>query len=540
MAEVVTPQPRDYPQLFTAMNVVLRLLWDGGEKEDALRRSVEAAAAGFGAEKALLLFVERPQPLVLRRIYSRGLTDEQVTACERGESVKGVSSSLIRSVLASRKARVVENPYLGKDADETPALVGQNFSVLCAPVLDAFHDSVLAVMYFQNGGPDRERAYTQDDLGWLEGYASAVGRVFGFYFRERFRERERAALLQGDPPENAPELIGDSAHTQALRRTLHEAYIPAAGAPEPDPLLILGEKGTGKDLVVRYLHAYSTRRDRPLVIVNCGELTDDLTAARFFGHKKGAFTGALSDEAGLFRAADRGVLFLDEIAELSLRGQATLLRVLENHTVVPVGDTREIHVDVQVVLATNRDLQQAIADGSLKGDFFDRFRTQVIHLQPLRERPWDIPALVQHFLAYHERRTRKKTLGLALDAHRAMASYAWPGNVREVARVCSLLVTHAKPGQRLDRDFLAVCYPDIVRGAPNPKAGSQIWEDLPIREAVQAFRREFILCRLERHNWDLRAVREGLRLPKTTLRRYMRELGVQPPPNALLEDDAES
>jgi len=310
---------------------------------------------------------------------------------------------------------------------------------------------------------------------------------------------------------------------------LHETYIPAAEAPDPDPVLILGEKGTGKDLVARYLHAYSARRQRPFVPVNCAEISDELAAARFFGHKRGAFTGALRDEPGLFRAAHRGVLFLDEIAELSPRAQGTLLRVLENRTVVPVGDTREVRVDVQVLLATNRDLEPAVAEGTIKADFLDRFKTQTLVLEPLRERPWDIAALAAHFLAHHERRTRKKTLGFTQTAVRALVSYGWPGNVRELARVCSLLVTHARPSARIDEALLAGCYPELTKATANPRAAPVLWDDVPMREAVRAFKRELILSRLERHNWDVRAVRESMRLPKTTFHRYAAGLGITAP-----------
>ncbi len=528
---------RNYPCLFRAMNEVLRVLLTGGDEEDALRRSFEDAAKGFNAEKALFLLVEQDDPTAhkgpgdgvrLRRSCVRGLTEQQVDACERGESVPGVSSSVIRAVLQTRQPRLIETPLFLKEIDRTPALLGQNYSVLCAPLLDPVRDVVLAVLYFQNGRPDPGQAYGEGDAEWLQGYASALGQAFAFHFQRERRESELKELLDAaDRPANAPELIGESAHMQALRRQLHSTYIPAAGAPDPDPLLILGEKGTGKDLVARYLHAYSARRDRPFVAVNCGEITDDLAAARFFGHRKGSFTGAVGEAPGFFRAAQGGVLFLDEIGELSQRAQGTLLRVLENRTVVPVGDTRETRVDVQVVLATNRDPDRLVAEGALKPDLYDRFRTQVLRLRPLRERPWDMPALVRHFIAHHEGRTRKKTLGVAPDALRALVAYAWPGNVRELDRLCSLLITHAAPNARLDRALLVRCYPEILGAAPNPKAGSVLWEDAPMRDAVRAFQRELILSRLERHNWNVRAARESLRLPKTTFHRYAVELGLR-------------
>src|SRR5262249_16017454 len=158
--------------------------------------------------------------------------------------------------------------------------------------------------------------------------------------------------------------------------------------------------------------------------VNCAELTDELATSRLFGHKKGSFTSAIADESGLFRAAHKGVLFLDEVGELTPRVQGTLLRVREIRTVVPVGDTRGIAIDVQVWLASNRDFERAMADGSIKADFFDRFKTQTLRPEPLRERPWDIPLLARHFLSHHERRTRKKTLGLTQPALRLLVSYS--------------------------------------------------------------------------------------------------------------------
>jgi DNA-binding NtrC family response regulator len=381
------------------------------------------------------------------------------------------------------------------------------------------------VVYFQNGG--LTEAYGEDDRAWLEGYSTAAGRIFGFYFRKERQERElRELLAEAASNDDAPEILGDSAHTQALRRALHEIYIPSLEAESPEPILLLGERGTGKDLIARYLHAFSARRKRPLVVVNCAEITDELAASRFFGHKKGSFTNALSDEPGFFRAAHGGVLFLDEVAELSLRAQAHLLRVLENSRIVPVGQTREIPVDVAVLLATNRDLEEAVREGTLRADFYDRFRTLAIRLLPLRERPWDIPLLLEHFRRHHEGKHRKRTLGFTQEALRALVSYGWPGNVREVSRACSLFVIHARPGAQIDPALIESCYPEVLHGTPNPKAGPLLWDGVSMHDALRTFQRELILARLERHGGNVRAARESLGLTKTTFHRYMKDLEI--------------
>jgi DNA-binding NtrC family response regulator len=513
------PQGRSYTQLLGAMNELLAILLKDGDHEAALKASFEAAARGFGAQKALLLLVEEREPLRLRAVHVLGkLTPEQVKACEQGESVRGVSPSVIYRAIDTGAPELIEDPRYQADPSRTPSLAGGQYSVLCAPIRDPLREVVLAVVYFQNSS--LTEAYKQDDRAWLDRYATAVGQVFGFHFRKQQQERELRELLTDAQANNdAPEILGDSAHTQALRRALHQIYIPSLEAENPEPILILGERGTGKDLIARYLHAFSSRRKRPLVVVNCAEITDELAASRFFGHKRGSFTGAMTDEPGFFRAAHGGVLFLDEVAELSPRAQAHLLRVLENHAVTPVGQTREIPVDAAVILATNRNLDEAVAEGALRADFYDRFRALSIRLLPLRERPWDIPLLLEHFRRLHQRKHRKPTLGFSEEALRALVTYSWPGNVRELDRSCSLLLIHARPGERIDIALLERCLPEVLRSEPNPRASSLLWDGASMKDAVRTFERELILARLERHGGSVKAARESLGLTKTTFYR---------------------
>ena len=516
---------RDYPKLLRAMSEILRALRDDDcDEEKALHRSFNSAVDGFQSQKALLLTIEDDgDPPAMSTIESRGLKPEQVRACETGESVRGVSSKVIRAAIRDRHLKLIKNPFFLADAEKTQAFEatqGEHYSAICAPILDPV-GRVRAVMYLSNAGHDPSEAYDEQDGEWLEDYTKSLSHVFGLYFDRRQGEEE-LARLRSVRGEDAPEIIGDSFETLQLRRILHEVYIPASGTRQPDPLLVLGETGTGKDLIAKYIHAYGPRSKKPLVIVNCSEITDELAASRFFGHTKGAFTGADQASLGYFRAANGGVLFLDEIGELTPRGQATLLRAIDDWTVTPVGDTQQHMVDVLVVLATNRDLDSAVRAGGMRKDFFHRFNTDQIQLKALRERPQDVLPLVSHFLRYHENRASKKLLGFTQDAMRALVAYPWPGNVREVKKVCSKLVMHAKANTRIDRETLFRLHPDIA-------ASQQGSGDLGIpqfREATARFQREMILGRLEAHEFKIGETRRSLGLSKTTWRRAIARLGL--------------
>jgi transcriptional regulator with PAS, ATPase and Fis domain len=200
-------------------------------------------------------------------------------------------------------------------------------------------------------------------------------------------------------------------------------------------VMILGETGTGKEVVANYLHGKSGRCTRPFIPVDCSALSDTLFESELFGHVRGAFTGAVRDSLGFVRAADGGTLFLDEIAELSPQLQAKLLRVIQEQTVIPVGDTRAQRVDVRIIAATHRDLQQMVRDGAFRQDLYFRLNVVVLHLPPLRERVEDIIPLSQHFLRVQSELYAETLRRLSPEATAALRAYRWPGNVRELANV---------------------------------------------------------------------------------------------------------
>jgi two-component system, NtrC family, response regulator GlrR len=232
-------------------------------------------------------------------------------------------------------------------------------------------------------------------------------------------------------------MIGQSPALIALLRRIQMV------APTEATVLILGERGTGKELVADAIRDGSRRRSGPFIKVNCAALPGELLASELFGHERGAFTGAHERREGLLAAAHGGTVFLDEIGDLSPSGQAMLLRFLQEREVRPIGARRAHRVDVRVIAATNKDLVRAIARGEFRADLYDRLREVVVEVPPLRERPEDIPLLTEHFLEVASARHGRPRPALAAEARRSLQHHSWPGNVRELEQTLSSAVIFA-------------------------------------------------------------------------------------------------
>ncbi len=218
-------------------------------------------------------------------------------------------------------------------------------------------------------------------------------------------------------------------------RMVEALEVASKAAPYDSPVLVTGASGTGKELVARLIHRQSSRGEAAFVPVNCGAIPDNLLESEFFGHVKGAFTGADRDRKGLFAAADGGTLFLDEISELPLQLQVKLLRALQEGRIRPVGGTGEVEVDVRVISATNRDLEQAVQDGDFREDLYYRLAVVPVHLPTLAARREEIPDLARHLLERHSARLGIPVEGIEPDAMEVLLEYPWPGNVRELENV---------------------------------------------------------------------------------------------------------
>jgi DNA-binding NtrC family response regulator len=286
-------------------------------------------------------------------------------------------------------------------------------------------------------------------------------------------------------------------------------------APSDASVLITGEHGTGKEVVATWLHAKSDRRSRPLVTMNAGGLAEGIAESELFGHVKGAFTDARYDRLGCFELADEGTLFLDEIANMPVRLQAKLLRVLQTGEVQRVGSSRLRFVNVRVLSATNADLTVEIAGGRFREDLLYRLNTVVIHLPALRERPEDVGPLAAHFLAHYSVRYRKPLGGFTPDAQAALQAHSWPGNVRELAHSIERAVLMAdSAADTITARNLTL--PRARQGELNPGA-----------QSLEEAERVFIEQVLARHDGDVRMAAQQLGISRSALYRRLQQHGIR-------------
>jgi len=327
-----------------------------------------------------------------------------------------------------------------------------------------------------------------------------------------------AALRDREEPDEEPPgrrtsyhgIIGGAPNMQELYTTLDRV------APSDATVLIQGENGTGKELVARAVHEGSERRDRKFVVTNCSAFNDNLLDSELFGHKRGAFTGAVADKPGLFELADAGTFFLDEIGDMSPTLQVKVLRVIQEGTFNRVGDTEMRKVDVRILAATNRDLQAMVGSGQFREDLFYRINVINVTLPALRERRDDIPLLIEHFLARHRRLRPKR---LMPDCTARMLAYPWPGNVRELENEIERLVVLAGDEPMIGADLLS---PRIREWAPAEET-TAVAEPDSLPAAVEALERRMIGAAMRRHGGNKTRAAEELKVSRRNLIRLVQK-----------------
>lgn len=295
-------------------------------------------------------------------------------------------------------------------------------------------------------------------------------------------------------------------------------------APLETTVLIVGESGTGKEIVAQTLHNLSPRKDMPFISINCGALPETLLESELFGYVKGAFTGAERNHPGLFKEADGGTLFMDEISEMTPMMQVKLLRVLQERKVRPIGGTRENPVDVRVISATNKDLSKLVEEGKFREDLYYRIKVVTLEIPPLRQRREDIPLLVQHFLERLAKKMGRSSLKIAGDALHLLEAYHWPGNVRELENVIERTIALVKGNTIHAKDL-----PDHVKRISHPEPFSLTLPDegIDLTQVIQSITVSLLRQALEKCGGSQTKAAKLLRITPRSMRYYMKKYGLR-------------
>jgi len=308
------------------------------------------------------------------------------------------------------------------------------------------------------------------------------------------------------------ELVGENHKIVELKDSISKAAVSQGR------VLILGESGSGKELVARALHEGSGRNKNSFIEVNCAAIPHELIESELFGHEKGSFTGAFESKKGKFELADEGTLFLDEIGDMSLITQAKVLRVIETQEFQKVGGSKKIKVDVRIIAATNKELEEEIQSGNFREDLYFRLNVIPIHVPSLRERKSDIPLLAEHFLRNLAAQYGKKKKSISKNTAKALMDYDWPGNVRELKNTIERFVI-MNPS-----DILDVKEIHSVRGVKSDYSSFKT-----LRDAREHFEKNFIMNKLQGNNWNISKTAEDLEIERSNLHRKIKSLGIETP-----------
>ena len=433
---------------------------------------------------------------------------------EGGARSVEVSRTILRQVLEEGTAVLAGDLIEGRfDAVES-LRAARLSSLLCAPLM--LYGRALGAVYLTAADPS-----THFDEGHLQLLTTICGIAAVALNNARHVEQLESEndLLRAEATVEHG-MVGESAAVKRVYQFI------ARVAPADTTVLVRGESGTGKELAARALHQNSPRRERPFVAINCAALTETLLESELFGHERGAFTGALAQKKGKLEVADGGTLFLDEVGEMPPAIQAKLLRVLQEREFERVGGTRTIRVDVRVVAATNRDLEEAVRTGGFRQDLYYRLNVVSFEMPPLRERREDIALLASYFVAKYAAKFKRRVTGLSEEARACLTAYDWPGNVRELENAVERAVVLGSTDRVLSEDLPET----VLESAPDPSSPDAAAPQPFTRyhDALREAKRQLILRALEQSSGSFTEAARLLGVHPNYLHRLIRNLNLRP------------
>lgn len=494
-------QPRRRAERLHAM-LDMTARWNQNRETDQLLVEIaEASTRLLGAERATIFLPDNSGQM---------LVGKPALGVESGQLSIPADAGVVGKVMSSGEPQRVdtdiasEQREINREVDEQ--LNFETRSLLCVPLVNSKGKTIGAFELINkiNGNFNDE-----DQAALLELAAHSAVAIENTQHVEKL---VTAKKVVADQAADQVQLIGNCAEIEKLKETISRV------ADTDLAILVTGENGTGKEVVAQLIHYLSGRRDNALVAVNCAAITESLLESELFGHEKGAFTDAHQARAGKFEVADQGTLFLDEIGDMTLGGQAKLLRVLEEKIVVRVGGSTPIKTEARILAATNQDLAHLVREKKFREDLFFRLNVVTIELPPLRVRGDDIILLAEHFLSGFCAKARRETPKMSAAAKKRLLHHDWPGNVRELRNLMERLA-YLSSGDKVEPDDLAF----INTGG---KKDDSIPLDLSLNEATKLFQGDYIQRNIDRCSGNMTDAAEKLGLHRSNLYRKMRQLGM--------------
>ncbi len=466
--------------------------------QQLLEGLLDGAIEATGADKGFVILLRGDTPEVRA---ARNLRQESLT-----DAVRQLSDSIIAKVVEARRPLIVHDARTDAAFSASASVIDLRVcSVLCAPLIAG--GDLLGVIYLGN---DRvANLFDPAALDLLSVFAGQASLILQSVLLLEALKTDKAELEKKLKDQRFGEIIGSCPSMVEVFRKVQKV------APTDISVLITGETGTGKELIAREIHNRSPRVSGPFVVINCGAIPENLIESELFGHVRGAFTGAVATRQGRFQAADRGTLFLDEIGELSPSLQVKLLRALQERVVTKVGDSKPERVDIRVIAATHRDLEEEIHKGGFREDLYYRLNVVNVFLPPIRDRGDDVLVIARYLLHKFATELGSSVRGFTPNALIAVRKYDWPGNVRQLEnRIKKALVL-------CDRSLIGPEDLDL-----NPDSVQSI---VPLDKAKEDFQRRYILEVLERNNGNRTKTARDLGVDPRTIFRYLEKEGGPPP-----------